>query len=151
MKIFDKTGKMKFPEPGPQVSVKPEESILKSCACHNGHALLSDRAMFDSGPGILLLARSGDAEGYIALSPRVNDKSRISVDLPIVPGQRYELLCPECREALPAFAPCPCGGTIVIMKSSGPGEFIGVCNVAGCPNALLIPNEDLLRRSGLFL
>ena len=128
--------------------------VIKECYCPNGHNLISNRVKFNGFAGILLKAKKEDgSEGFLALSPIWNDKSRISLDLDLHKGEELELFCPECGAALPVYSKCPlCHGDLVAMFLEPKKDFsncLSICNVIGCPEAEIKKGSERLLYSDM--
>ena len=155
MKRFNSKGMLIIPKP--KKLTQNEEDlmlIIKECYCPNGHNLISNRVRFAGFPGILLKAKKEDgSEGLIALSPIWNEKSRISLDLDLHKGEKLELFCPKCGEALPIYNKCPiCHGDLVSMFLEPNNDFsncLSVCNVIDCPEAEIKKGGDRLLYSDM--
>lgn len=121
--------------------------VVEACFCPNGHDLVQRRAVFSGHPGILLLVRGAGKEGLIALSPIYGDKTRIDLDVELVPGEIVQVFCPLCGVELPVFGPCPCGARMVAFFNGASPDFancIGVCNRVGCKNAMIKQGGELI-------
>lgn len=121
--------------------------ILTQAFCHNGHDLLDQGGpLFDGFPGVSLRVVGEEADGIITLSPMHGDERREGVD--VVSGRQYKLMCPECDEELPVFAPCDCaqGGQLrsIDLVPEGNGETAAICDVAGCRRSRIAQGVDIL-------
>ncbi|MBT3382849.1 MAG: hypothetical protein HN778_09140 [Prolixibacteraceae bacterium] len=149
MGIFNKNGMLVFPNPLKKRKICDDENVVlfTECYCQNGHNLISDKAKFDEFNGIFLNAKKGEQEGVVALSPVYGCKTRVVVGMKIKENDTYDLYCPKCNEALPAFSNCHCGGKIIALflnKKAAFDSFIGVCNRIGCANSYIQLGEELI-------
>jgi len=154
MKRFDKKGMMLFPNPLKQTQLCESENIvvIEECFCPNGHNLISKKVRFNNFYGILIKVRSGEKEGYVALSPVYNDKRRISFDIVLKEKEIYEVICPECDVKLLKYSNCRCGADLNAMFLTMKRDFghcIAFCNRVGCFNAGVIHQNHLLFSSGI--
>lgn len=133
---------MIFPNPISKEKICRSKNILviKECFCHNGHNLISDKAVFNEFNGIVFKIKNKDHEGLVALSPVYGYKSRVSMDVDLNEGDIWEVLCPECNEKLPIFSECSCNAELVTIFLSKCADFsncITLCNRIGCFNACI--------------
>lgn len=147
MQIYDKTGRLDFSKI--EYSSKSVKQIVevKHLFCHNGHNLVSPRAVFNGKNGILLKASIGDSQGMVALSPVFGDSSRITVDLDIVENGIYHFSCPECGENLKIFNDCVCGAPRIALfadPSLHEANCICICTRLGCHESRIISSEDII-------
>ena len=148
MSIFNDQGMMIFPTPMSR-ELRESKNVLvaKLCFCPNAHKLISNRVHFNKFPGVLLKVTQGDSEGLLALSPVFGDKSRITIDIELTSDDLISMRCPECDAALPVYSACSCGGDLLALFTSEPGNFsdcIGVCNRVDCYNAEFTTQDELL-------
>lgn len=156
MKRFDNKGMMLYPMPEHSKKIASNKSLLvvNECYCHNGHDLLSDRAIFDNFRGIVLKVNQTGEEGLVALSPVYGVKSRVSLDIGLVKDKILEIKCPECDAALPVYTTCSCGGNLVALFLDKKGDFtncILVCNRVGCFNAQIRLHDEVVYYDGATL
>ena len=148
MNRFNRKGMLIIPSPHEKTTEKPPEKILvKECFCHNGHQLISKRVMFDCYEGIFLKAKNKGKEGFIGLNPIYGEKCRISLDLELVSGEVYQLICPVCNENLPVFSTCSCGAKIIALFLNNKADFsdcIGICSRVNCNNSAVQSRGELL-------
>ncbi len=145
--IFDKNGKLKFPEKQQVTTVAEEAEIINYCCCPNGHNLVSSRVKVGKNDGILLKVSNENQQGFVGLSAMCGCKLRISMDIDLVDGEQYDFFCPECDSKLPVFNTCPgCGGELVTLFLDERSDYnycIGICNRSGCPHSEIRKGEDL--------
>ncbi len=145
---FDKNGMMIIPNPmKDEIKGKEKVLVIKECYCHNGHNLMNGRARFNQHDGIMLVISAGEDEGMVALSPIYGDKTRVSIEIDLLSRKVYDLACPVCRESLPEFAPCSCGGEQRALFSTKEADYsncIGVCNRVDCPNAVIHSEGEMI-------
>jgi hypothetical protein len=75
---FDKKGMMLIPNPVRKAAGTVKVLIVSELFCLAGHSLISERAMFNGYPGILLGVGLNEGKGLVALSPICGEKTRIS-------------------------------------------------------------------------
>jgi len=158
MERFDKKGMMIIPNPaqGEEVASKDKSLLVVELYCPNGHNLVSPRADFNGHHGILVAVQCGGARGLLAISPVFGERSRISIDIDLPNGSPVKYFCPECSVELPAHSPClKCdGGNLIAFFRTPTPDFnscVGICNVAGCPNACIVDSGELLSFQSLSL
>jgi len=154
MKLFNNKGMMLFPNPIKKSEICKNENLLivKECYCHNGHSLISEQAIFNGFPGILIEVQSGKLSGQVALSPVYGYKSRVSLDVTMKEGDVWEIICPHCKEPLPIFSSCECEGDLVCLFLNEHTDFsscILICNRIDCFNAELTYNNKLVHYSSV--
>jgi hypothetical protein len=154
MSRFNDKGMMLFPNPMRREKICKSENIIVigECFCHNGHNLISPRAVFNGFNGIIIKIKKDKREGLVALSPVYGYKSRVSLDIELIESDIWELLCPYCDETLPKYADCTCGGEMIAMFLDQTKDFancIAVCNRIGCLNAGLTYGNELLTYTGI--
>lgn len=153
MRIYDRKGKLEIPaSPKKKVNKNQQPILVKECFCPKGHNLVDKRVWFNGCEGIFLKARNDKQEGIIGLSPVYGEKCRIAMDIDLVSGEIYELLCPHCDTALPAFSSCGCGANIVSLFLSEKSDFsncIGICTRVDCTNATVQSQGDLLHLTAI--
>jgi hypothetical protein len=153
MKRFDIKGMMVFPNPISKTKLLKEKELLvvKECFCHNGHDLVSDRAIFDGLSGIVLKVKKGKRSGLVALNPVYGYKSRISVDVHLKKDETWKISCPVCNEPLPVFSSCNCEGDLTALFLDKKADFFNcilVCNRIDCPNAQIKYNNEIIYYPG---
>lgn len=154
MRRFDQKGMMIWPFLNDSASSGGKDSgimVVENCYCQNGHNLVSNRVKFNVFNGILLKIAKDSRAGFIALSPVIGDKSRISIDIDIAEGKVENLLCPQCDAQLPVYAPCNCGGKLISLFLHADANFadcVGVCSRFGCKYAEVRSGDDLIHTSG---
>ena len=153
MKRFDIKGMMVFPNPIGKTKLLKEKELLvvKECFCHNGHDLVSDRAVFDGLSGIVLKLKKGKRSGLVALNPVYGYKSRISIDVHLKKDETWKICCPVCNEPLPVFSSCNCEGELTALFLDKKADFFNcilVCNRIGCHNAQIKYNNEIIYYPG---
>jgi hypothetical protein len=154
MKLFNNKGMMLFPNPIQKSKICQSKNLLvvNNCYCHNGHDLINENAVFNGFKGLMLLACRGDQKGLVALSPVYGYKSRVSINLTFNSGEVWDVCCPLCKEKLPVFSPCSCGGdlfTLFLDQSIDYSNSILICNRIDCFNAEMKYNNQLVHYSGV--
>ena len=115
--------------------------------CSKGHQLVSSRVKFNGYDGVLIKVSQNGKEGIVALSPIYGDKSKISVDIDLVSGERAKMMCPVCGEELPVYSECHCGGEMIALfrsKAADYSECVAVCDKVDCVNAHIIHGGQLV-------
>lgn len=149
---FDKRGMLVIPEVREYIEEKPKPIVLESCYCQHGHQLIHPKAKFNEYNGIVLEVRKDKDIGFVALSPIRGDRSRISMGIALAPAEIHTLKCPRCKDPLPVYAKCACGGDLTAIFLNNEGDFneiIGICNREGCPHSEIMTNNEMFRVSGL--
>jgi len=154
MKLFNRKGMMVFPNPIKKTGICKEKSLLlvKKCFCHNGHNLISNKAVFNGESGIVIKAKNGKRNGIVALSPVYGYKSRVCLDVKLKPGEKWQIFCPTCDEPLPVFSSCTCEGDLVALfleKNTDFSNSILICNRIDCINAQIKYNDEIIHYSGV--
>jgi len=154
MKMFNRQGMMLFPNPIKKTEICKNKNLLvvKECYCHNGHDLISEQAIFNGFNGILVKVQKGDITGHVALSPVYGYKSRVSMDVKLMDGEKWEVFCPTCNEPLPIFSSCECDGDLVCLFLDNEGDYsncILICNRIDCFNAEMKFKNQLLHYSSV--
>jgi len=145
---------MVFPNPIKKTGICKEKSLIliKKCYCHNGHSLISDKAIFNGEKGITITVKKGKRKGLVALSPVYGYKTRVCLDAKLEPGEIWQICCPTCEEALPVFSSCSCEGDIVALfldKNADFSNSILICNRIDCFNAQIKFNDEIIHFSGV--
>jgi hypothetical protein len=153
MNIFDKDGMMVFPNPT-RKEMKESKNVLvvKECFCQNGHSLISKSVSFSGLPGVMLKVKTKSKHGLVALSPIYGDKSKISLDIDLTPGELLEVSCPTCNSKLTVYSKCSCGGNFMALFLTDKIDYsscIGICNRVDCFNAELKGSSQLFNQAGL--
>ena len=153
MKRYDIKGMMVFPNPISKTKLLKEKELLvvKECFCHNGHDLVSDRAIFNGLSGILLKLKKGKRSGLVALNPVYGYKSRISIDVHLKKDETWKICCPVCNEPLPVFSSCNCEGDLTALFLGKKADFFNcilVCNRIDCQNAQIKYNNEIIYYPG---
>lgn len=156
MKRFNRKGMLIFPNPIRKTEICKQKDIIviEHCYCHNGHSLITDRAVFNGFNGIILKICREKLEGLVALSPVYGYKSRVSLDLQLKSGEIWKVCCPECNEALPIFSECSCQArifTLFLDKKANFSKCILLCNRIDCFNAEIKLEKELEYYSGGYL
>ena len=154
MKRFNAQGMLLFPNPIRKSRLrKPRRLLLISeCYCHNGHNLISDRAIFDGHKGIMLKIKHNDRQGLVALSPVYGYKTRVSLDLPLYTDEVYAVFCPTCNEKLPSFSRCSCEADLFALFLDRNADFsncILICNRIDCFNSEIKYRDEILHYTGV--
>jgi len=154
MKRFNTQGMLVFPNPirKSKLSKSRQLLLISECYCHNGHDLVSNRAIFDGHKGILLKIRREGKEGLVALSPVYGYRTRISLDLPLFTDEIWEVYCPHCNEKLPTFSTCHCEGELFVLfldKKADYSNCILICNRIDCFNSEIKYNDEIIHYSGV--
>jgi hypothetical protein len=154
MNLFDKKGMRVFPNQIKKSELCKNKNMLVvgECYCHNGHNLISDKAVFNGFDAIMIKVKRNKKVGFVALDPAYGYKSRVSLNVHLKDQEIWEICCPECNEALPVFSKCECEGSLVSMFLDKKADFsnsILVCNRINCFNAEIRFNNKLLHYSGL--
>lgn len=146
---------MLFPNLASKQKICKSEKILvvQECYCHNGHNLISNKAVFNGYNGIIIKVRKDNKEGYVALSPVYGYKSRVCMDMELKEDEIWEMLCPECNEPLPLFSECSCGGDLVALYSDEERSFANcmtLCNRINCYNAEIHVGNEMISLSKIL-
>jgi hypothetical protein len=152
MDRFDKKGMILIPNPVPKRTGTVKVLVVCEVFCPAGHSLISERAVFNGYPGILLGVGLDENKGLVALSPIYGDKTRISVDIDLPVDRIVSLFCPTCGIDLPRYATCGCGSDLTALFLTRYASFndcIGVCNRIGCINARFVTNGELISEAML--
>ena len=148
--IFDKTGRIKFPDKTrtPIAEEAEEKKFINKCYCGKGHNLVSERVRFNDHYGIMVLIRNKEKNGLLGISPKCGCKMKISMDIDLVAGETYSFHCTECDENLPVFSPCPdCDGHLVTLFLDETLDYkycIGICNRMGCCYSEIRTGDELV-------
>ncbi|WP_321289318.1 hypothetical protein [uncultured Sunxiuqinia sp.] len=161
MTRFTKQGKIHFPKnkffrPRRQSANIKETVIIEKCYCPNGHSLLDENSKFSDHPGIKIkVIRNGGDEGFLVLSPKFGDYSKMSIDITFKNGDLLEMFCPECNAKIPIYSSCYiCHNhmlTLFTTKDNSYQHCVGVCQKVGCHNSKMVENERMISviRSGI--
>ena len=122
--------------------------VLTQAFCQKHHALITpDNETFAGHPGVKVLVTHGDEEFELTISP-IHGHHRRKGGLHVEDGTRVGVACPECREELEAYAPCPCGeGTlrsIFLTAEAESSHVAAVCDVWGCQRSRVVDEWELL-------
>ncbi len=151
MKLFDKRGMLIIPNPiKEEVAKAPKAIVAKELYCQNGHSLISNRAMFNGHPGVLLKVKTDHNFGLIALSPVYGEKNRIFLDINLESGKILKILCPTCGIELPVYSQCSCGADLISLFMDREFHFnkcIGICNRVDCHHAQIINSGELISQT----
>jgi hypothetical protein len=157
MERFNQDGMLKIPGLVEEVQDTPEfreKLTVQSAFCHNGHSLIDNDHRFAGAPGIrLAFVRPNGERGLFVVAAKLNDTDKVTLEGQVVNGEKVALLCPVCGEALPILASCDrCDdGEMVLVYASelrNVEDSISFCNVVGCPNALFIRSDRVIRAIG---
>jgi hypothetical protein len=152
MERFDKKGMIIIPNPVLKATGTMKVLIVRKLFCQAGHSLISERAVFNGYPGILIGIALNESKGLVALSPIYGDKTRISLDIDLPEDRIGNLFCPTCGIDLPRYATCGCGADLTALFLTCDASFadcIGVCNRIGCINARFITSGELISETML--
>jgi hypothetical protein len=152
MERFDKKGMIVIPNPVQKAASMVKVLIVRELFCPAGHSLISERAIFNGHPGILLGVGLNESKGLVAISPICGDKTRISLDIDLPDDRIVNLFCPTCGINLPRYATCGCGADLTALFLTCNASFadcIGVCNRIGCINARFVTSGELISETML--
>ena len=154
MNRFTNQGKIHFPKNkflGPVKRNKKNNAvvIISECFCPNGHSLIDENARFGIDPGIKIkVKRNGEDEGFLVLSPKFGDYSKISLGIKLNDGDLLEMFCPECNVALPVYSSCyVCDNKMLTLFTSNKHSYsdcMGICQKVGCHNSKMVGNRRML-------
>ena len=150
MERFNERGMLIIPNPIHEQAEAKKTLVVSRLFCPNGHSLISTRAVFNGYPGIVVMARSGQKQGLIALSPLYGSKARISLDIDLESGEIVELHCPVCDILLPVHSPCSCGAELIAFFPTPDADFtncVAICNRVDCINSHILINDELISLS----
>jgi hypothetical protein len=122
--------------------------------CSKGHNLVSPEETLHGQAGIrLAFVRPNGEEGLVVISTRLGDITKHTLKGELVRGERVALSCPVCNAALPVLAQCDrchTGDMCVLFASEKLSieDSVAFCNVVGCPNAMLIHSDTIIRALG---
>lgn len=147
MKIFDRKGRLKIPEQNLSAQ-KPITSneILKECYCPKGHSLFVNNIKFNNLLAPSLIIKKKKLTATLILNPVCGEKSRVTLGNQVYIDEIWSFHCPECEVELPNYAPCVCGGDLKILFCTPQTDyyhFTGICNRAGCTNAVIKKGDEL--------
>ena len=151
---FVDTDSLVFPTGEPTLSVESGAAlcdgafiIVAQAFCPAGHDLVAyPGPLFDGFPGISMRAKVNGAVGVVTLSPMHGDDRKEGGEI-LAEGERCELFCPVCDEALPVIGPCDCGEGMLHsleLVPHGGGEIAAVCDLAGCRRSRVANGLDIL-------
>ena len=153
MTRFTNQGKIHFPKnkflrPVRRHNAK-ETVIINECYCPNGHSLIDENTRFCEHPGIKIkVKRNGIDEGYLVLSPKFGDYSKISIDVKLEKGDMLEMFCPQCNQPLPVYSSCyVCDSELLTLfksKEISYSDCLGVCQQVGCHNSKMVESRRML-------
>lgn len=149
MKRFDSKGMLIIPNPmkAENICKKDKVIVIKQCYCQDGHSLISEKAIFNGFHGIIIKVVREHQEGLVALSPVYGYKSRVAMNVDLIDGDIWTILCPVCNKPIPAYDRCECGGDLICLfldKKASYSHCICLCNRIGCFNAGIRYGEDQL-------
>lgn len=150
MERFDERGMLIIPNPVREQTRTEKVIVVSRLFCPCGHTLISSRAIFNGYPGIMVVARSPEKEGLIALSPIYGSKARIALDIDLASGEIVELCCPVCNTVLPVHSPCSCGADLIAFFPTPQADFsncIAICNRVDCINSHILINDEVISLS----
>ncbi len=154
---FDERGRLIIPEPtGPTRELEAgEELVVTEAYCPAGHNVVDDDYTVGERPGIKVAFRDPRGqEGLVVLSPVLGRLDKLVLKGRLVPGEKLELLCPDCGAPLPVLTSCQCSarGAIRVLflhPDCDINNSIGFCNVVGCPNSSFVRSGEVIRASRL--
>jgi hypothetical protein len=152
MERYDSKGMLIMPNPVRKAAQSAKVLIVHDLFCPSGHSIISDRAVFNGYPGIILGVRLNVKKGLVALSPICGDKTRISIDIDLPADHIVNLFCPTCGIDLPRYASCGCGAELTALfltREASYADCIGVCNRIGCVNARFVTHGELISETML--
>ena len=154
MNRFTNQGKIHFPKnklfrPARRHKKTSGDIQIKTCVCPNGHSLIDENTWFEGHPGIKIkVKRNGLDEGFLVLSPKFGDYTKISVDVNLKKGDILEMSCPECGVELPVYSECyVCHNqmlTLFISDERSYSDCVGICSRMGCHNSKMVGNKRML-------
>ncbi|MGQ8336787.1 hypothetical protein ACUNWD_09570 [Sunxiuqinia sp. A32] len=154
MNRFTNQGKIHFPKNKIfRLARRPKKQksqvVLKECFCPNGHSLIDENMHFCEHPGIKVkVKRNGNDEGFLALSPKFGDYSKITIDIKLKNGDLLEMFCPECNAKLPVYSSCyVCDNQMLTLFTSSEKSYshcLGVCQKVGCHNSKMVESKRML-------
>ena len=151
---FTDSGMWKIPTNVEEIPDNPENReklTIREVRCADGSSLMDSDHPFDGEPGIKLgFRRPNGEQGFFVVSPFLHDTRKLALEGTIVEGEKVELFCPACGEAFPVLAACDrCGdGEMVLIhcgSSNDVVDAVSFCNVFGCPNAMFIQADRVIR------
>lgn len=151
---FTGFGMWRLPERVEKLKPTPENSevlSLETVFCPKGHGLVSGEHTLEGEAGILLaFTRPNGEKGQVLVSTRLGHLSKKTIQGELVPGERITLACPVCGTPLPILAQCDrCHNGDMCVLYCSPAlsieDSVAFCNVVGCPNAMLIRSDRIIR------
>jgi hypothetical protein len=151
---FTDTGMLKIPTVVEEVPDLPERAAditVHAAFCSCGASLLDKDHRYNGLPGIRMDFRRPNGEtGSFVTCPKINDVCKEVLSGSVVNGEKLDLFCPECGASFPVLAPCDrCdGGDMVVIYRSQEYDInnsYSFCNIAGCPNGMLIESDRVIR------
>lgn len=150
MEIFDKKGRMIFPDVERLRKMAAEKGIvaqekkiwISQVYCSNGHPLVRpENARFDNEPGIHLICEGETFWQSVYLSPFQADR-RKEYKTEFKMGEILHIYCPECHVHFPKFAPHDCLAEAMYLalfldQEANFYNTVCVCNVWGCYSSFL--------------
>ncbi len=152
MERFNERGMLIIPNPVHETAATEKILVVGRLFCPNGHSLISNRAVFNGYPGIMVRVRTGQKEGLVALSPIYGSKTRIAMDIDLVKGEIVDLYCPHCDVLLPVHSPCSCGADLIAFFPTRDVDFtdcVAICNRVDCINSRILINDEVISLSML--
>ena len=151
---FTDSGMWKIPSNVEEVPIDEdnrEKLTITEEHCEKGASLMDKDHLFHGKPGIKLgFRRSNGEEGEFVVSPFLHDTEKMGIKGTIVNGEKVELICPSCGKPFPVLAECDrCEeGEMVLVQCNSSSDVINAvsfCNVFGCPNAMFINADRVIR------
>ncbi len=145
IEIFDKKGRLIIPDSERLRKVAIEKGIisqekkifLNQVFCQNGHNLIRpENPKFDNQPGIHLICEGETFWQSVYLSPFQGDR-RKEFKTEFKTGEILRVFCPECRVAIPKFAPHDCQSEAMYLalfldQDANYNNTVCICNAWGC-------------------
>jgi hypothetical protein len=151
---FTDSGMLKIPthvEEIPDTEENREKLTIKDARCLEGNSLMDPEHSFEGKPGIKLgFRRPNGEEGLFVVSPFLHDTRKTAISGTIVEGEKVTLFCPSCGKTFPILAACDrCKeGEMVLIHcgdSRNVTDAVSFCNVFGCPNAMFVMADRVIR------
>ena len=150
MEIFDKKGRLLFPDTERHRKLAAEKGIvaqekkilIRQVFCSNGHSLVRpENPKFDQEPGIHLICEGNTFWQSVFLSPFQGDRQKQhKTDFKM--GEILQIYCPECHVHFPKFAPHDCLPEAMYLalfldQEANYYHTACICNVWGCYSSFL--------------
>lgn len=148
--LFEDRQRLRTPKSTRLVHGPPEKILLvEHCYCPNGHDLINARYKLNGNAGIwIAVTRGADQRGEVILSPIYGERSRFEIDLDLMPGEVFSIMCPVCNAEIPTFDRCTCDRgdlhTIFLDQTYSSDNAIIICDVVNCFNSYIISDGAIL-------